>query len=293
MDVVITYVDGNDPLWQEDFKKAVDVPAITKRYRDMGIFRYLFRGLEKYIPSVENVFLVVSRQSQVPGWINRDNVKIVTHDDIIPADKLPVFNSCAIELFLHKIPGLGEEFLYLNDDFFPIGSLCQEDFFCDGRIVTGFGKHLLPLIEFKKQCLHSDRLARKASGKRACPVFLRPQHNIAPMLRSVSSEAFGRVKEDLLESVTPLRSANSINQYFFTDYCLFTGRAIDKRLPAKYCSLRFSDPSKAANLIDDPGNIKMICINDAQIGDDRYNLCRKMVTDAFERRFPEKSRYEL
>lgn len=293
MDIVITYVDGNDPLWQEDFRKAVNVPAITKRYRDMGTFPYLFRGLEKYIPEAENVFLVVARDSQVPAWINRDKVKIVLHSDIIPADKLPLFNSCAIELFLHKIPGLGEEFLYFNDDLFPVGPLTREDFFPGGKIRTGFGKHIFPFIEFKRQCLHSDRLARKAAGVQSSLVFLRPQHTVTPMLRSASEEAFSRVSKELLATVTPLRSGDSVNQYFYTDYCLFTGRAVERRLPSKYFSIRFSGPEKAAACIDNPGNMKIVCVNDAKVPDEIYDICRKEVLEAFARRFPKKSGYEL
>jgi hypothetical protein len=28
MDVVITYVDGNDPLWKQDYEKYSDVPVL-------------------------------------------------------------------------------------------------------------------------------------------------------------------------------------------------------------------------------------------------------------------------
>ena len=293
MDVVITYVDGNDPMWQEDYRKAAGAETITKRYRDMGTLRYLFRGLEKYMPEVENVFLLVSRDSQVPSWINRGRVTVVTHADIIPADKLPLFNSCAIELFLHRIPRLGERFLYFNDDMFPVAPLSEEDFFPGGKIRMGFGKHILPLIEFKKQCLRSDRLARKAAGKRPCLVFVRPQHNCTPMLRSASAEAFAKVEKELLATVTPLRSGTNVNQYFFPDYCLFTGRAVDSRLPSKYFSLGFSEPEKAAALIDNPGKMKLVCINDARVPEEKYERSREMILGAFGRRFPEKSCFEL
>ena len=293
MDVVITYVDGNDPLWQEDFRKAVGEEAITKRYRDMGTFPYLFRGLEKYMPEVENVFLLVSRDSQVPSWINRERVTVVTHADIIPADKLPLFNSCAIEQFLHRIPGLGEQFVYFNDDIFPLAPLSREEFFPGGKVRTGFGKHIFPFIEFKKQCLRSDRLARKAAGKKACLLFVRPQHTCTPMLRSAGAEAFSKVEKELLATVTPLRSGASVNQYFFTDYCLFTGRAVISRLPSKYFSLGFSEPEKAVALIDNPGKMKLVCINDAKIPEDKYEHSRRLILDAFSRRFPDKSRYEL
>lgn len=293
MDVVITYVNGNDPLWQEDFKRAVNVPAITKRYRDMGTFPYLFRGLEKCIPEVENVFLVVARDSQVPKWINRERVKVVTHADFIPAEKLPLFNSCAIELFLHKIPGLGEEFLYFNDDCIPLAPLSVEDFFSSGKIVIGFGKHIFTFAEFKKQCLRSDRLARKAAGIKPELFFVRPQHTCTPMFRSESEKAFRKVEKELLRSVTPLRSGDSVNQYFFTDYCLFTGKAVDRRRPSKKFSLRLSEPDNVAAFITDPGNMKMICINDSKIPEEQYDYYRKAILDAFARRFPDKSRYEV
>ena len=55
MDIVITYVDGNDPLWREDYERCLNVPLLNKRYRDWGTLRYLFRGIEKYMPYIRNV----------------------------------------------------------------------------------------------------------------------------------------------------------------------------------------------------------------------------------------------
>ena len=83
MDIVITYVDGNDPLWREDYERCLNVPLLNKRYRDWGTLRYLFRGIEKYMPYIRNVYLVVSRESQLPAWIS-DKVIPVLHRDIIP-----------------------------------------------------------------------------------------------------------------------------------------------------------------------------------------------------------------
>ena len=128
MDIVITYVDGNDPLWREDYERCLNVPLLNKRYRDWGTLRYLFRGIEKYMPYIRNVYLVVSRESQLPAWIS-DKVIPVLHRDIIPSRLLPVFNSAAIEMFLHRIPGLDEEYIYFNDDCFPIMESRPEDFF--------------------------------------------------------------------------------------------------------------------------------------------------------------------
>ena len=121
MDAVITFVDGLDPLWQADYAAWHGGKApLAKRFRDWGTLPYLLRGIERFMPFVEKVHLVVARESQVPQWVSDQEVHVVLHRDIIPEEFLPMFNSCSIEMFLHRIPGLSEEFLYFNDDMFPV-----------------------------------------------------------------------------------------------------------------------------------------------------------------------------
>ena len=68
MDIVITYVNGADPVWQEEYRRTLSVPPIVKRYRDFDTLKYLLRGIETNMPFIKNVFLVVSSESQVPAW---------------------------------------------------------------------------------------------------------------------------------------------------------------------------------------------------------------------------------
>ena len=110
MDIVITYVDGNDPVWKQDYEKYTNVPVMEKRFRDWGTLKYLLRGIEVNMPFIRNVYLVVSHDSQVPQWADRANLKIVLHKDIIPAEYLPTFNSTTIEMFL-QAPHLREIWL--------------------------------------------------------------------------------------------------------------------------------------------------------------------------------------
>ena len=152
MDAVITYVDGLDPLWQEDYRTSMGGPVMAKRFRDWGTLRFLLRGIETHLPFVRNVYLVVSRESQVPEWAS-EKLKIVYHRDIIPERFLPVFNSTAIEMFLHRIPGLDEEFIYLNDDFFPLRDCRPEDFFRDGKAGVSFQRHLFASGLYKRHCV--------------------------------------------------------------------------------------------------------------------------------------------
>ena len=137
MDAVITYVDGNDPVWKQDYEKTTNVPVMQKRFRDWGTLKYLLRGIECRMPFIRNVYLVVSHPSQVPDWADCENLKVVLHKDIIPAEFLPTFNCNPIEMHLHRIPGLDEEYLYFNDDMFPVGDCRPEDFFRDGKAVIG------------------------------------------------------------------------------------------------------------------------------------------------------------
>ena len=120
MDIVITYVDGNDPVWKQDYEKYTNVPVMQNRFRVWGTLKYLFRGIEKNMPFIRKVHLVVSGESQVPEWINRKEVNIVLHEDIIPHALLPTFNCNPREMHLHNIAGLDEEYLYFNDDIFPL-----------------------------------------------------------------------------------------------------------------------------------------------------------------------------
>ena len=67
-------------------------------------------------------------------WLNTENPKltVVNHKDYIPEEYLPTFSSHPIELNLHRIKGLSEQFVYFNDDTFIINAMQPEDFFKKG-----------------------------------------------------------------------------------------------------------------------------------------------------------------
>lgn len=291
MDVVITYVNGNDPLWQADYAAAVGGDPLRKRFCDWGTLRYLFRGIETHLPFVERVFLVVARESQVPEWVDRTAVSVVLHRDFIPGEYLPLFNASAIELFLHRIPGLGERFLYFNDDVFPVGDLSEADFFADGRAATGFSRHLFAFNGFKRLVRNADRTARKACGMPPSPFFLRPQHTCTPMVREACAELFGRAETDLRASVSRIRSERDVNQYVFTDYLYYQGRALRRRLSCRHFSLSVASAGRVEAFLSHPDR-KLVCINDVEMTDARFSALRERIVSAFDHRYPVCSRFE-
>ena len=135
IDFVVTWLDSTDPEWQESYLKyRPDSKGFKKdaRFRNMDIFRYWFRAVEMYAPWVNKVYLVTN--GKFPEWINKDNPKLVLvkHEDYMPKECLPTFNSCAIELHMHKIKGLSEHFVYFNDDMYLNAPITPEHYFKDG-----------------------------------------------------------------------------------------------------------------------------------------------------------------
>lgn len=291
MDAVITYVDGNDPFWKADYQKYTNVPIMDKRFRDWGTLKYLLRGIHKYMPFVDNVYLVVSHPSQVPSWADQENLHIVLHKDIIPAEFLPTFNSNPIEMHLHRIEGLSEEYLYFNDDLFPVAECLAEDFFRNGKGVLGFKKHWLACGMYKKICRNSDKVAREAAGLKPSCSFLRPQHICTAMLKSQCEAIYEAQKPQILASLTRTRTERNLTQYLFLNYQYYKGLMIPERISSKHCSLAVTSPEKLKECILNPQR-SMLCINDVRLSDERFEILREAIVSAFETRFPDKSRFE-
>ena len=293
MDAVITYVDGNDPVWKQDYEKTTNVPVMEKRFRDWGTLKYLLRGIETKMPFIRNVYLVVSHPSQVPEWADREQLKIVLHKDIIPAEFLPTFNCNPIEMHLHRIPGMDEEYIYFNDDMFPVGDCRPTDFFRDGRPVIGYYTHLFAPGMYKKICRNSDRLARKALGMKPSCFFTRPQHICSPMLKSQCEELYAKVEDEIRKtSATRTRTEENLNQYLFLDYMNYKGLVIREKISNKHFSVAVASPDSLRDFLHNPTR-NLVCINDVRLSEERYEQLRGAILDAFQSTFPSKSRFEL
>ena len=120
IDFVLPWVDGNDPKWLKEKNKYITYKGDSNinRYRDFDNLKYLFRGIEKYASWVNKIFFVT--WGHIPKWLNTNNekIRIVKHDEFIPKEYLPTFNSNVIELNLHRIQDLSEHFVLFNDDVF-------------------------------------------------------------------------------------------------------------------------------------------------------------------------------
>lgn len=113
-------------------KQDEDISA--SRFEDNEELRYSLRSIEKHAPWVRNIFIVTN--GQIPSWLNLDNprVTIVTHQDVFQnLSHLPTFSSPAIESHIHRIKGLSQKFIYLNDDVMFGKDVWPDDFYSHSK----------------------------------------------------------------------------------------------------------------------------------------------------------------
>ena len=147
IDVVFTWVDNTDPVWQKKYQAANQdanpslglYSADEARFANHNELYYSVYSVQKFMPWVRNIYIVTDEQT--PHCLsegNHTNIKIIDHTEIIEPQYLPTFNSHVIEAHLHKIPGLSENFIYFNDDVFVARPLKAEHFFRPNGIASLF-----------------------------------------------------------------------------------------------------------------------------------------------------------
>ncbi|NJD19423.1 MAG: hypothetical protein FIA95_09110 [Gemmatimonadetes bacterium] len=140
VDVVFTWVDGDDPAHQEKRRahgggasraRAASTSERERWYRGVGELTFAVRSVVRHLPWVRTIHVVTAAQHPPvdAGLLASGRVRVVDHAEIVPEAYRPVFASTIIESCLHRIPGLSEVWLYDNDDFFHFAPVPPSVFF--------------------------------------------------------------------------------------------------------------------------------------------------------------------
>lgn len=325
IDFVIPWVDGDDEEWKCEKRKyqvAIGEDAIENRYRDWDNLRYWFRGVEKFAPWVNRVHFIT--WGHVPEWLKLDHPKLhlVKHDDYIPKEYLPVFSANPIELNLHRIKGLEEQFVYFNDDTFLTRDVYPVDFFKNGKPNCMFA--MCPYIcqrdVFSKLIAndlgiinsHFDKKQVLSKNWRKCfspkngwrvlmSVLMAPYPGITgfinahlpnAFLKSTFEEIWKREYSILDETCKHrFRSPLDVNQHLMKYWQLMQGRynPISEEKKGHYYSIGKDNK----RIYDDIKNqkYKMVCLNDAEEGID-FKKEKEFIKRVFDLLLPTKSEFE-
>lgn len=328
IDFVVTWVDGADPKWQKEKEKYSNTPAGDKRdnrYRDWDLLKYWFRAVETYAPWVNKVHFVTC--GQIPEWLNINNPKLhlVNHSDYIPEKYLPTFNSVTIELFLHKIPELAENFVYFNDDMFLNSPVKPEYFFknnlpCDTAILSAitpsegsdhFSHCLLSNTELLEKDYNIRSAIKKNIGKWINPKYgseqirtllLLPWHNFTGvrmhhMPISYKKSTFEKIwknhKDELeIAASDKFRNNFNLNHWIFRYDQLLSGNfQPQSQKQNSFFVLNGKKTIKEAVLAIQNPKVRMLCIND-NVKDRDFLAAKKKITKAYNNKLLKKSSFE-
>lgn len=323
IDFVIPWVDGSDPEWiakKQSYSTHTEGDANNNRFRDWGTLRYFFRGVEKFAPWVHRVYFI--SDGQVPDWMNTscEKLVIVDHKDYIPAQYLPTFSSHPIELNLHRIKDLSEQFVYFNDDMFLLRPVKKENFFVDG--LPRDSAVLSPIIMERKDCIgkvcannmavineHFTKKEVMRTRKKwytfkygtslLRTICLSPWHHLPgfyndhlpqPFLRSTFETVWAK-EGALLDRVCTHKVRDyekDVNQWLFR-YWQFCEECFVPASPKR--GICFTDVCEEALATIRGQKRTMLCINDST--DIDFEVYDRKLLDAFDSVLPEKSAFEI
>lgn len=329
VDFVILWVDGNDLEWQKEKSLYVpnsDTDSRKQRYRDWDNLQYWFRGVEKYAPWVRKIHFVT--WGHLPVWLNTKHPKlhVVNHRDFMPLEYLPTFNCNPLEINLHRIEGLSEQFVYFNDDMFLLKKTVKEDFFknglpCDSAILHihcyseavqfHFGyERAMGLInkyfDFHKSvagncrkwfCLKYGRKQLQSMVLLGCPRFpgLWQHHVASSYLKCTYKEIWSKEEEALIETTKhKFRHKLDFTQASMKAWQIAKGKFEPR---AVNCSKSFMIQNNQNNVEEVAKAIrkqlyKMISINDGEMSEDSFIKNKRVVCKAFQTILPDKSSFE-
>ena len=311
IDIVVTYLDDSDPKWRAlrdkykemEIRNGISRPSNKQafgdeRTRDWNTLKYWFRGVEKNCPWVNKVFLVVWGPSQIPDWIDTTNPKlrIVYHDEFIPQELQPVFNSRPIELFTCRITDLSKNYIRCNDDCYFLNPSSAEMFFRNGHPVMPDNRR-----EWKKHVFQEKDAAFWNTFNNNMSIekdFLNGKnytygitHHQMPCDKEFELKVINKYYNQIFSrcNYSHFRNRHQFSIFLYDNLERLSGNAVIDDSVFKnngYYSLEL-------NL--DYNKIKTktcICLNDTDHANEHYEEIKKQQIKFFEELFPNKSSFE-
>lgn len=305
IDMVIMFVDMNDKEWQNRYNNyikthEIPIPEINNvevRSRDYGTLKCLLRSIDIYMPWINNVFLVVQSYSQVPSWIDTNKIKIVLHEEFIPKEYLPTYNTFTIQTHVHRIPGLSEKFIFSDDDSIFCREMKETNFFINGKLV----QHIRTLNSDStngSSSKYSHYFKKNSTDvvKDFCHVkndfYYMDDHGVQAMYKSLNAQLYNNI--DISKHVSAFRDYNNIFRYSYLVYALFKRKIVHTYDRVAYIDFFKRDINDFRRWLNNNRFKEQLSINDQDLNPEfDKELFYKMIEETLQQLFPSKSKYEI
>jgi hypothetical protein len=332
IDIIVPWVDGSDPAWIREKEECgakcrPDKKSLSNtRFQSWDNLQYWFRAIEKFMPWFNKIFLVT--WGHVPHFLNTSHPKlrIIRHEDYIPREYLPTFNSNTIEMNYHRIEELSENFIIFNDDLFPLQPIEETYYFknnivCDeaveGLIIPveiGGASNMFRYVQvnnmmiinkyFKKRevqkknwdkwyCNDYGELLNRTKSLSYWYDFagFRDPHVASAMKKSVLSYLW-ELEGDILDraSRNHFRAHTDVSQYLIRYWQLCSGKFHPRRTHGKPYEVDLENYKEIAYIIRGQKQ-QMVSINENCSAKD-FALIKGEINKAFDEILPDKSEFE-
>lgn len=332
IDLVLPWLDDHDPAWQQELQES-----IRKYPREEGADSHIhfeswdnlhlwFRAVEKFMPWVHRIVLIT--WGHVPEFLRTDHEKllIVRHEDYLPAEYRPTYNSNVIELNVHRIKELGENFILFNDDTFPLAPVDESYYFqnnlpCDeaveGIIIPkeeGAVAHMARYTQINNLMVinrHFDKrkMQQEHPDKWFAPAYgnllerteslsywntlggIHDPHMANPLKKSTLAKLW-ELEPEVLDkcSRNHFRAHTDVTQYLIRYWQLCKGNFVPRRTLGKMCLIDSQNYQEYVQGIRE-GAYPMASINESCTPAE-FTFIREAINSALAQLLPEKSSFE-
>lgn len=176
-DIVYCWVWGEHPRVRDMFEEHGVELQPHRTYSHSFIARSI-ELVRKNMRWHEGRIVLVSACGLAPPGLDlaRHRVEVVDQEAILPPEHRPAFSNMVTESALHRVPGLTDRFLYMNDDQFALQPIPLEVFEGPEGDITFFRNDAATMEDLRRRnhrssrnvwaemALHTAGLARRAWG---------------------------------------------------------------------------------------------------------------------------------
>ena len=332
IDIVLPWLEDKDPAWQRELQESMEKFPWEKgadshiHFEGWDNLHLWFRAVERFMPWVRRIVLIT--WGHVPEFLRQDHPKllIVRHQDYIPAEYLPTYNSNVIELNVHRIEALAENFILFNDDTFPLapmeeGYYFQNDLPCDeaveGIIVPkeeGAVAHMARYTQINNLMVINRHFEKRQMQEEHPEKWFSPAYgkllerteslsywntlggihdpHMANALKKSTLKKLWQLEPEVLDRCgrNHFRAHTDVTQYLIRYWHLRTVEFVPRRTEGKMCLIDMSNYLEYAEGIR-KGAYPMVSLNESCTPEE-FRVIKKAVNEALASLLPEKSSFE-